>query len=225
MNMAEWLACTHPRAMWDHVGPLATNRKCRLFVCGCLRHVWQLLEDPRSRRAVEAAERYADEDLSRTSLRAAFSAAEKAMQGNRGPMSRQIAAALAYQVTWPHFPPAGVLWTYYRGVNIDSSGKERPVHGGLAHHRKTWVALLRDVFGNPFQRPAIDSPDVMPWQSGTVTSLAQAIYDDRAFDRLPILADALEDAGCTNPDILAHCRGGGEHVLGCWVVDLLLAKE
>jgi hypothetical protein len=63
------------------------------------------------------------------------------------------------------------------------------------------------------------------WLTSTVTSLAQAIYTDRAFDRLPILADALEDAGCTNQDILAHCRQPGEHVRGCWVVDLLLAKS
>ena len=63
------------------------------------------------------------------------------------------------------------------------------------------------------------------WRTATVTSLALAIYEERAFDRLPILADALEDAGCTNADILGHCRGGGEHVRGCWVVDLVLGKE
>jgi hypothetical protein len=79
---------------------------------------------------------------------------------------------------------------------------------------------LRDIFGNPFRLATLDRS----WLTSTVTSLAQAIYDDRAFDRLPILADALEDAGCTDQDILAHCRGGGEHVRGCWVVDLLLGK-
>jgi hypothetical protein len=63
------------------------------------------------------------------------------------------------------------------------------------------------------------------WQSSTVVSLAQAIYDDRAFDRMPILADALEDAGCTNADVLDHCRGAGPHVRGCWVVDLILGKS
>jgi hypothetical protein len=63
------------------------------------------------------------------------------------------------------------------------------------------------------------------WLTLTVRQLAQAIYDDRAFDRLPILADALEDAGCDNADILNHCRQPGEHVRGCWVVDLLLGKE
>jgi hypothetical protein len=58
-----------------------------------------------------------------------------------------------------------------------------------------------------------------------VLKLSRAIYDDRAFDRLPVLADALEDAGCTDRTILAHCRSGGEHVRGCWVVDLLLGKQ
>jgi len=63
------------------------------------------------------------------------------------------------------------------------------------------------------------------WLTPTVQSLAQAIYADRAFDRLPILADALEDAGCTDASILEHCRSGGVHVRGCWVVDLVLGKE
>jgi hypothetical protein len=80
--------------------------------------------------------------------------------------------------------------------------------------------LVRDIFGNPLHSP-IANPS---WLTSTVTNLAQAIYTDRAFDRMPILADALEDAGCTNQDILAHCRQPGEHVRGCWVVDLLLGK-
>jgi hypothetical protein len=68
-------------------------------------------------------------------------------------------------------------------------------------------------------------PSWLRWDDGTIPKLAQAIYDERAFDHLPVLADALEEAGCANADILAHCRGPGEHVRGCWVVDLLLGKE
>lgn len=86
------------------------------------------------------------------------------------------------------------------------------------------VVLLRDIFGNPI-RPVIIDPAWLAWNNGTVVNLAQGIYDERAFDRMPILADALEDAGCHNDDILLHCRGGGEHVRGCWAVDLLLGKE
>jgi hypothetical protein len=69
------------------------------------------------------------------------------------------------------------------------------------------------------------APSSLVWQDGTVPKLAQSIYDERTFDRLPILADALEEAGCDDTDILGHCRGPGPHVHGCWVVDLLLGKE
>ncbi len=65
----------------------------------------------------------------------------------------------------------------------------------------------------------------LAWNDGAIPKMAQAIYDDRAFDRLPILADALEDAGCDNQEILDHCRSNGEHVRGCWVVDLILGKS
>ena len=81
--------------------------------------------------------------------------------------------------------------------------------------------LLRDIFENPF-RPVSISP---AWQTQATKAVAQAIYDERRFEDLPILADALEEAGCANANLLAHCRGPGPHVRGCWVVDALLGKE
>ena len=83
------------------------------------------------------------------------------------------------------------------------------------------TVILRDIFGHPNRGVNLD----LNWFTPAVTSLAEAIYADHAFDRLPILADALEDAGCTNRDILDHCRQPGEHVRGCWVVDLVLGKS
>ena len=83
------------------------------------------------------------------------------------------------------------------------------------------VSVIRDIFGNPF-RPATLDPS---WLTSTVVALARGIYEERAFDRMPILADALQDAGCDNEDVLNHCRGPGPHVRGCWVVDLVLGKE
>jgi hypothetical protein len=80
--------------------------------------------------------------------------------------------------------------------------------------------LLREIFGNPF-RPITLDPD---WQTSTVTSLGAAIYLEEAFDLLPILGDALEDSGCNNREVLDHCRSGGEHVRGCWAVDLVLGN-
>jgi hypothetical protein len=84
--------------------------------------------------------------------------------------------------------------------------------------------LLRDIFGNPFRRIALD-PAWLIWQGGTIPILAKAIYDERNFDHLPILADALEEAGCHDTDILGHCRHPGPHVRGCWVVDLLTERN
>ncbi|MBP3961028.1 hypothetical protein J8F10_37890 [Gemmata sp. G18] len=82
------------------------------------------------------------------------------------------------------------------------------------------IALLHDIFGNPFHPVSLDPS----WLTSTVVALAEGIYQGRTFDRMPILADALQDAGCDNDDILTHCRDVGSHVRGCWVVDLILGK-
>jgi hypothetical protein len=90
-----------------------------------------------------------------------------------------------------------------------------------AAERNAQAALLRCIFGNPF-RPAAADP---AWRTSTAVALARGIYDERAFDRLPILADALQDAGCENEDVLNHCRNEAQpHVRGCWAIDLVLGK-
>jgi hypothetical protein len=93
------------------------------------------------------------------------------------------------------------------------------------HHleRLQQARMLRCTFGNPFHLVTLDRA----WLSdnAAIPKLARTIYDNRAFDRLPLLADALMAAGCTNEDILSHCRSGEEHVRGCWVVDLVLGKQ
>jgi hypothetical protein len=81
--------------------------------------------------------------------------------------------------------------------------------------------LLRDIFGNPF-RPVTPDPR---WQTPAVVDLAQAIYQEKAFDRMPNLADALAQAGCTNPDILNHCHQASVHVRGCWVIDCFWGRS
>jgi hypothetical protein len=103
-------------------------------------------------------------------------------------------------------------------------GVSTPADPIWAKEDEAQSGLLRCVFGNPF-RPVTLTPALLAWNDGTVVRLAQAIYEDRAFDRLPVLGDALEEAGCDNPDILTHCRQPGPHVRGCWVVDLVLGKE
>src|SRR5205807_298981 len=86
--------------------------------------------------------------------------------------------------------------------------------------QQTQLMLLHDIIGNPF-RPVRFDPSCLTYNDGTVVKLARSIYDERAFDRLPILADALEEAGCQDGEILGHCRQPGMHVRGCWVVDCL----
>jgi hypothetical protein len=104
-----------------------------------------------------------------------------------------------------------------------SAGDEE---GALAHLEnkkemfREGYRVAKDVLGNPFH-PASFNPS---WRTRTTVNLAQAIYDERAFDRMPILGDALEEAGCTDAEILNHCRQPGEHVKGCWVVDSVLGK-
>jgi hypothetical protein len=84
-----------------------------------------------------------------------------------------------------------------------------------------WGEVVRDIHGpNPFQ-PYEFAPT---WRTSTAQGIAHRIYDDNAFEGMPVLADALEDAGCDDVGVLAHCRGPGPHVRGCWVVDLVLNK-
>jgi hypothetical protein len=97
---------------------------------------------------------------------------------------------------------------------VKSNKEERPIP-------ESWRPVVHDIFGNPF-RPVTFDPT---WRTSTVVSIAQGMYDSRDFSTMPLLADALQDAGCENEDILNHCRGAGPHVRGCWVVDMVLGKE
>src|SRR5262249_52609274 len=102
----------------------------------------------------------------------------------------------------------------FDGGRLVETGAHRHLEPG---GRTELCLLLRDVMGLLPSRPVSGSPGWLRWRGGTILKLAQGIYEERAFDRLPVLADALEDAGCTDPDLLDHCRGPGPHVPGCWV--------
>jgi hypothetical protein len=99
--------------------------------------------------------------------------------------------------------------------------KEGAYLRAVGRERKIQAGLFRDLVGNPF-RPVILDP---LWLSSAVRNLARGIYEERAFDQLLILADALEEAGCPNEDLLSHCRQPGEHIRGCWALDVVLGKE
>jgi hypothetical protein len=105
-------------------------------------------------------------------------------------------------------------WKVTRLTEAVATGAEKDIQ----------AELIRCIFGNPF-RPATVDPSWLTWNAGMVVQLAEIIYTEQRFGDLPVLADALEEAGCANDDILNHCHTPGEHVRGCWVVDLLLGKQ
>jgi hypothetical protein len=209
MTEAEWLACTDPNPMLEFLQGTgkASDRKFRLFSVACCRKAWHRIPKAVSRKAVDLAEAAADDPglLKNFPYTAAYDPRWVAHKLGLGKGKRgDVAEHAAYGTT------------YFFGVAAAS----RTVECGLGD-----CQLFRDIFGPlPFCPLSADS-SWLAWNDRTVVKLARTIYDERLFDRLPILADALEDAGCSDADLLAHSRGAGPHVRGCWVVDLLLGKE
>jgi hypothetical protein len=208
MTEAEWNVCTDPQAMLTFLQGNASDRKLRLFAVACWLRRGAELPDQRAWEAVLIAERYAEHQATDAELRIAHTQAEGSFKEHR----EAYAAVVVSADSALRAATGAVDAVHYLGWEAQEEWDERTVH----------VVLLRDIFGpNPFCSTTLDSS----WFTSTVAMLANSIYTDRAFDRLPILADALEDAGCTNRDILDHCRQPGEHVRGCWVVDLVLGKS
>jgi hypothetical protein len=225
MTEAEWLACTDPQKMLEFLRGKASERKLRLFACSCCYRLGELcyMEDDEL-LAVECAELYADgrathEDLAL--VRYELSILDTYVQT----LSEQHRFyALDCVTAVPLSEVNSVATGIIEQLENDHHWTESELEAEQEAERVLQCEILRDFFGNPF-RPVAVEPCWLTWNDSTVPRLAQAIYGERAFDRLPVLADALEEAGCTNADILGHCRGSGPHVRGCWVVDLLLGKE
>lgn len=237
MTESEWNACADPQPMLKFLRSQASGRKVRLFACGCCRRYWHLLDEA-GRHAVEATEAWVDGALDQEALRRAWLAAATAGYWVDAPTSPEPyaaygAACAAYRGFDPCTHEVDIpLWqvrrdrdaAYWAGVTAffftDSPTFWTPT--GTPHREAESGAqarLLRDIVGNPFR------PLGQPPLTREVLQVAQAVYDERRFDELPILADALEDAGCDNEDILGHCRGPGPHALGCWPLDLVLGKS
>jgi hypothetical protein len=230
----EWLNCTDPQPMLEFLRGKTSERKLRLFACVCCRRIWNLLHDKRSRKAVECSEQFADGQIDKEQLSAARKEAEDAWwrrafrhRGSLPDKGRRVQyASEAVKFVASATGRATELFEKMRLAASASLGAELLEQGASSSQPKLQRCdLLRELFGNPFRPSSPLSAAVLAWNGGTVVKLAQSIYDDRAFDRLPILADALEEAGCTDQDILQHCRLPGVHVRGCWPVDLILVKE
>jgi hypothetical protein len=225
MTEEEWLSAEEPYPLVKHLCQTqrlnrtkAGRRKFWLFGCGCCRRIWNLFEsEPASAAVVIAAERYADGKVPFTEVQEC---------------GRKVNIPTYDQEQYVKLAADALVSTSAEIVaNLVSDLCARAVARNLifpnemtriwSHELGQAACLVRCIFGNPFRPVAFDPA----WRTSDVLALAKGIYDDRSFDRMPILADALQDAGCNNDDILNHCRDTSTpHARGCWVVDLVLEK-
>jgi hypothetical protein len=190
--------------------------------------VWDLLAHEALRAAVEVAERVADGAATAEELgvagRAAWAVVKSGRRKARGgsPSAAQYAAEAAAWAAARHAREAvGEAESCAHAVRVEQKG----LSGPAAYMKRSDCPWAADIY--PFEkRTALPPAEAawLEWNAGTVRILATSIYAERAFDRMPVLAEALEDAGCANRDILIHCRRSGPHWRGCWVIDLLLGK-
>ena len=237
MTEEEWLEDLDLRSVHHLVGlGLATDRKLWLLSVGQCRCLWHLLDDW-ERETVELAEQCADGPGGRRKLEARFHQVDDRPEPENGwwPYTRFCVKRAAHTErlvkkggyeSWQGVSEEDEVGTTGRAslvgpVNSFASSAEYYAGGDSFAMQQRIHGVFRDVFGNPF-RPVAPDPK---WLTGPVRSLARTIYRSQAFERMPELADALERAGCPSPDLIAHFREPGEHVRGCWALDLLLGKR
>jgi len=234
MTEKEWLTCSNAHEMINcllyeqHVNRRkAGRRKLRHFGCSSCRLIADPTMDPRSLAAIEFMERAIDHGLDAAEMASVKEAAHEALRDlYRMPDPIGVEESVR---RWAMFAAHGLLEKRADGcASAAWRTCELTAYAPPGLHRQekkayllTMAHLLRDIFGNPFRPVALD-PN---WLTTDVRALARGVYDEKAFDRMPILADALQDAGCDNDDTLSHCRDPKQtHARGCWVIDLLLGK-
>jgi hypothetical protein len=251
MTEAEWRSSTTPYLLQQRLRRRDDPRKWRLLGVAVCRRVLQLLpEDPCFGEALAVAEGHADGKTTRKDLSAAHKQAASAAEAlwrdhshgghvgiSYGGRVKLLAANAVWIATHPSrrraalVPLGDVMMAVAYGTvspTLPWEAQEipdRPLYeAAVAAEHLAQAALVRDVFRYHARPPPGVNPAWPSWNGGVIPNLARTIYEERAFDQMPILADALEEAGCPNPDILAHCRQPSEHVRGCWLLDLLLGK-
>jgi hypothetical protein len=200
----------------------ASERQVRLLLCACARAIWSKLPDERSRKAVEVGERFADEPGDENTRVATYRDAAVALSESRADDGGR------------YRPPVPLVRADAAEIALESVDRWVGVASAVAFADQVmppWsvAQLLREIF-NPF-RPVEVDPAWLAWHGGAAVKLAAAVYEERQLPsghldaaRLAVLADMLEEAGCTEPELLGHLRSPGPHVRGCWPLDLLLQK-
>lgn len=250
MKEEQWLSSADPYRMLDFVNGKVSDRKLRLFAIACCRRTWPLLGEA-SRRVVEMADAYVEGLVTAAELGPVVEEAGAISNGldpGYDPYAENwdewALTQAAHGAWWPalteRVTPEFIARTAADsaatalGIHLVLQGRtpeslglldhgNAEVDAAVAQEKMVQADMLRCCIGpRLFRTWGVDFHAL--GRSIAVHSLAAAIYSERAWDRLPVLADALEEAGVTDADILAHCRGPGPHVRGCWVVDLVLGK-
>jgi hypothetical protein len=205
------------RRALDGLARTLSDRKYRLLMTGLFRSLGEFASHPKLRAACEHIEHFADAGRSPRRLQQARGAVLQVRQEVTGrkwgtdPASAILQLCLAVYEAACHVRAS--FWSLVDAVKLHHQCDER-----AAAFRT--VPIFRDIIGTHFQ----NLPFLPVWRTSTVVALAQQMYDSRDFAAMPILADALQDAGCDSDSVLSHCRGDGPHVRGCWVIDLILGK-
>ncbi len=229
MTEAEWLAATDPSPMLGFLNGTASDRKLRLLTVAASQHIRHLLPK-RASVAAGVLELYADGLISTAKYREAWSDAD--IESRMCAQDPPDATTYAVESVLISDPPTTTSVEYALSTatfafgcaaaeNVAEQDYDSVVESGRLRAANEHCCFIRCVFGNPFRSVAVQSS----WLTSTVLELARQMYESRDFSPMPILADALQDAGCDSDDILNHCRGAGPHVRGCWVVDLILGKS
>jgi hypothetical protein len=232
MTADEWHASTSLEHLLAACGLAEGDRRLRLFSAACARRVAAVMPDDAARGLVDLAEQRADGLLpDREWLRAVVETVDPYL-GNEAARDGAGGSTFGVLMHLHRTDPRSILrlaeavvearaHKAYTGGYPTAVGLDEWMRLSVESEATDLCRLFRCVCGNPFRRVALDPA----WLTSTVRTLAAGIDAGRAFDRMPILADALQDAGADNEDVLDHCRGPGPHAHGCWVVDLLLGNE
>lgn len=242
MDAQEWQAAENPYPMFDYLGRSVSPRKLRLFGIACCRRIWNLMPDVRCHQAVALAERLVEGEAAEEEVRQLREQLKQAYLALNQQMTSEDTAAqvrlwclgaarnlLQNDDDYLQNTPIGagdadLIWVW-RSANsaVAHYYQIAPDLPSLDHLFGEYLAqanLLREILGNPIDPIKFDGR----WRTSAVMEVGQAIYGQHGFERLPILADALTDAGCDSRELLAHCRQAGEHVRGCWALDLVLGR-
>jgi hypothetical protein len=235
MTETEWRSGTDPHSLLASVGFTASERKRLLSMVACASRIPGSLICPEIEDAVGLVTRLAEgqgeeqdaDVLYITMMDRASEFSPLALTDLEKAQAEIAAAILGVTNSWRVWMLAHVVGMA-TGTPFDEAGRKRllgwtpELSHSIQKEHAAAAEFLRDIFGPLVFRPVSADP---AWLTSTVLALARQMYDSRDFSAMPILADALQDAGCANEDVLNHCRQPGEHVKGCWVVDLLTGRN